>query len=287
MPRYKSPLRYPGGKASLSRFLSDVLSSNGIKDGTYAEPYAGGAGAALELLMSERVQRVVLNDADPSVVAFWRAVLNSKEQLIRLIRDTPITIEEWKHQRDIYRKQRAHSRLKVAFATFYLNRCNRSGIIANGGPVGGLEQKGKWRLDARYNTEALIDRIERVHAYRDRITIYNLDAIEFLKSVTVRGRQLDSTLVYLDPPYYEKGCQLYLNYYREQDHQMLARYLKSRSSLHWILTYDAVPQIRRLYQGCRKILFHPSYSARERTNGCELLIHRDDLTIPRKFLIAA
>jgi DNA adenine methylase len=287
MPRYNSPLRYPGGKASLSRFFSAVLKSNGMRGGTYVEAYAGGAGAALELLMSEHVQQIVLNDADPCVFAFWDAVLNSKEELVELIRETPITIDEWRRQRDIYREESVHSRLEVAFATFYLNRCNRSGIIANGGPVGGLAQDGNWNLDARYNRDDLISRIARIYALRDRITVYNLDAIHFLKTVTHRGRELDNTLVYLDPPYYLKGRQLYLSYYRERDHRTLASYLTSRKSLHWILTYDAVPRIRHLYRDCHTIQFCLSYSARERRTGHELLIYRDDLIIPHRHLLAA
>jgi DNA adenine methylase len=287
MPRYKSPLRYPGGKASLATFFSDVLTANGIEDGIYVEPYAGGAGAALDLLMSDQVQRVVLNDADPCIFAFWCAVLHSKERLVKLIRDTPVTIEEWKRQRDIYRRQSAYSRVRVAFATFYLNRCNRSGIIANGGAVGGLAQAGAWRLDARYNKEDLISRIELIHEYRDRISVYNLDAIKFLQAVTRPCGDLNRTLVYLDPPYYVKGCQLYLSYYQDSDHQGLARYLTSRRSLRWILTYDAVPQISDLYRECHKTQFHLSYSARERRSGCEFLIYRDDLIIPRQHLMVA
>lgn len=286
MPSYpKSPLRYPGGKASLYKFLADVLSSNGMKDGTYVEPYAGGAGAALELLFSEHVDRIILNDVDPCIFAFWDAVLRNNDQLVDLIRQTPITIEEWIRQREIYRSQAMHPRLNVAFATLYLNRCNRSGIIANAGPIGGFGQE-KWTIDARYNRQDLINRIERIHLYRERILVYNMDAIEFLKSVMRLGRQLDSTLIYLDPPYYLKGCRLYLNYYEHSDHAKLARYLKGRASLHWILTYDEVPEIQGLYKDCHQILFHPSYSAHTRRDGRELLIHRGDLIIPRQSLAA-
>jgi len=285
MPNPKSPLRYPGGKASLSVFLSEVLDQNGIKDGAYAEPYAGGAGAALELLMAEHVQQIILNDADPCVFSFWHAVLNQTEELIRLIRETPVTIDEWRHQREVYRQHTRHPRLSVAFATFYLNRCNRSGIIANGGPIGGLAQEGEWTLDARYNTEELISRIERIHFYGDRITLYNLDAIDFLRTVMPRGRHLDNTLIYLDPPYYLKGCQLYLNYYAHQDHARLATYLMGRRSLRWLLTYDAVPQVETLYSGCHQVEFYLSYSAHTRKEGRELLIHRDDLVVPLDSLV--
>lgn len=149
MSKAHSPLRYPGGKSVLSDLLADAIALNGLQDGVYVEPYAGGAGAALALLFGEHVQSIVLNDADPCVYAFWDAVLNKKDDFIRRINETPVSIEEWQHQRDIYRNQQRHSRIKVAFASFYLNRCNRSGIMVNGGPIGGIGQSGKWKIDAR------------------------------------------------------------------------------------------------------------------------------------------
>lgn len=261
MPIANSPLRYPGGKAVLSDFLGDVLAINGLQDGIYVEPYAGGAGAALNLLFAEHVQRIVLNDADPCVFAFWNAILHRKGDFIRRLQETPVTIDEWKRQREIYRQQTRHSRIKVAFASFYLNRCNRSGIIVNGGPIGGLEQTGKWKVDARFNRNELLRRIEKIHLYRDRIDVYNMDAIEFLNNVIGRFDCLDNTLIYLDPPYYVKGSQLYLNHYRHEDHSRLATFLRQQANFRWLLTYDNVPEISKLYQDCQCTPFNLSYSA--------------------------
>lgn len=275
-----SPLRYPGGKAVLSDFLANVLDINDLQDGTYIEPYAGGAGAALNLLFGEHVQRIILNDADPCVYAFWNAVLNRKNDLIRRLRDTPITIDAWKQQRDIYRNQYRHSRIQVAFASFFLNRCNRSGIIVNGGPIGGYEQLGRWKLDARYNKEELIRRIEKIYLYRDRISFYNMDAIDFLKKVVVKSADIDKMLIYLDPPYYVKGSELYLNHYGPEDHARLASFIRQRADINWVITYDDVPEIRRLYRGCKCIPFQLNYSASKQKVGNELLIHRRGFSIP-------
>ncbi len=278
-----SPLRYPGGKAVLSDFLADVLAVNGLQDGTYVEPYAGGSGAALNLLFAEHVQRIILNDADPCIFAFWNSILNLKDNFINRIQKTPVTIEEWKRQREIYKNHTNHSQIKVAFATFYLNRCNRSGIIVNGGPVGGFEQTGKWKLDARYNKDELIRRIEKIYLYRDRIDVYNMDAIEFLKHVVCQFAALDNMLVYLDPPYYVKGCQLYLNYYRHEDHAQLSEFIKQQSLFHWIMTYDDAPEINELYKDCSFIPFNLRYSAYRSRTGYELLIHPRDLIVPLNF----
>lgn len=275
-----SPLRYPGGKAVLSDFLADVLVLNGVQDGTYVEPYAGGAGAALKLLFAEHVQRVILNDADPCVFAFWNAVLNRKGDLLRRIRETPVTIDVWKRQREIYRQQARHSRIKVAFASFFLNRCNRSGIMVNGGPVGGFNQTGKWKLDARYNKDELVRRIEKIHFYRGRVEVHNMDAIEFLKSLIARSNTLDNVLVYLDPPYYVKGSKLYLNHYRHEDHAQLAAFITQQTTLRWLMTYDNVAEIQELYQDCQRVPFSLSYSAHSRRMGSEVLIHGSNLVVP-------
>lgn len=279
MPIVHSPLRYPGGKSVLSDLMADVISLNNLHDGVYIEPYAGGGGAALALLFGEHVNRIVLNDADPCIYAFWDAVLHRKEDLIRRIQETPININEWQHQRNIYRNHHRYSRIKVAFASFYLNRCNRSGIIANGGPIGGMAQVGKWKLDARYNRDELIRRIEKIHLYRDRIEIHNLDAIDLLSNVVGYSDNLNKTLVYLDPPYYVKGSSLYLNYYSSDDHAQLAALIKRQTGYRWLMTYDNVHEIRELYKECNASPFDLRYSAHTSRLGSELLIWSPNLSV--------
>jgi DNA adenine methylase len=264
----------------LASCLAEVLALNGIRDGTYVEPYAGGAGAALALLYAERVQRIVLNDIDSRLCAFWRAALTQRDEMVRLVERTKVSIQEWKRQRTIYRHPNGHSKLGVAFAVLFLNRCNRSGIVSNGGPIGGIAQAGKWKLDARFNRHTLIRRLDRLHAYSERIEVHNLDAQNFLSKVMPHRCRPEETLVYLDPPYYMKGDSLYLNYYRHDDHAKLARYITERLRYPWVLTYDNVEPVRQLYRGCPSIPFRLPYSARSRAVGEELLIHQAGLLLP-------
>ena len=280
MPFADSPLRYPGGKSALTPFFADVLRMNGLLDGVYVEPFAGGAGVGLALLYSELVGRVILNDADPCIYAFWQVILKRTDAFLNLLREVPVTIDEWRRQRAIYRSPKAHSQIRVALATFYLNRCNRSGIIVNGGPVGGWKQDGLWRLDARFHKDDLADRIERISLYRDRITMHNLDALDFLRRVVKSTCDLDHTLVYLDPPYYAKGKELYLNHYSHEDHAELARYVKRQGRLKWVLTYDDVPQVHSLYPSRAKKQFSLAYSASGRKRGREILIWADGVGVP-------
>ena len=280
MPEFGSPLRYPGGKTTLGHFLGEVITLNGIQDCVYAEPFAGGAGAALSLLYSEHVSRILINDADPCVFAFWDSVLNQPGRFLSLLAETPLTIDEWRRQRNIYRTPKRHSRLRLGFATFFLNRCNRSGIIMNAGPIGGIAQKGKWKIGARFNRQELRRRIEKILAYRERIEVSNQDAIDFLRNDISPLARKGPVFVYLDPPYYAKGQLLYLNAYEHDDHVRLAKFIRERGEFKWIVSYDNVVKINKIYHGCRRVSFDLAHTAYMRRNGKEILIHDDSLSIP-------
>lgn len=279
-PVFASPLRYPGGKAGFTPLLAEIIARNQLGGCTYAEPFAGGAGAALSLLYAERVSRIMINDLDPHLGAFWRSVLDETDAFVRLMSRTKPTIAEWRRQRAIYQRPARHSQLRVGFATFFLNRCNRSGIIANGGPIGGLDQRGAWGIDARWNPEALESRVRKIAAYRDRIEFFEMDARAFLTEKVV-PRSRSPVFVYLDPPYYKKGPQLYLNASSHDDHERLARYLVRLAKFKWVTSYDDAEEIRRMYRGVKVKMFDLTYTARARSVGHEILIHKDGLDVPR------
>jgi DNA adenine methylase len=274
-----SPLRYPGGKAVLADFLGATIEANGIRECVYAEPYAGGAGAAINLLLEGKVERVILNDADRNVWAFWRAVLDRTNEFLAMVDKVPVTVDEWRRQREVYQSRRG-SILAKGFAAFFLNRCNRSGILTNGGVIGGLTQQGKWKIDARYNRIELRRRIERIAAYAENIVVTNLDALYFLKTHVISVPDRERFFVYLDPPYYVKGSELYLNYYEPKDHTALAKVLRKIRDVHWLVTYDNVPEIQRLYAWGKVEPFSLRYSAHTSRDGGELVISNHGLNVP-------
>ena len=100
--RFDSPLRYPGGKASLSTLLCQVIKLNDLSGCSYYEPFAGGAGAALRLLRESVVSELYLNDLDYRIFSFWNAVLNETERFVDAIMTVPVSIEEWKRQQHVY-----------------------------------------------------------------------------------------------------------------------------------------------------------------------------------------
>lgn len=280
-----TPLRYPGGKACLAPALTAVMDANNLDWPVMAEPYAGAAGASLELLFAERVRSILINDLDYRIYSFWWAALNHTDEFIKRIDSVSLSIREWKRQRDVYRNPRKHRRFDVGFATFYLNRTNRSGILINGGPIGGIKQKGTWKLNARFTRETLIDRVERIVAYRERIVISNLDALRFIRQLE-RDYADTPLFIYLDPPYYEKGADLYLSNYEHEDHVAVGKALRGCKHRHWALTYDDVPAIRKIYSGCRVRPFNLRYTAQRRRQGEELFIVPKKLILPPRLLSA-
>lgn len=271
-----SPLRYPGGKAKLYDYFCALISRNDFFDQTYCEPYAGGAGLALKLLSTGFVRRIALNDIDPSIFSFWRAALTRSEEFCDLIEKTPITIAEWHRQKAIWQAQDICDELALGFATFFLNRTNRSGIIEGAGPIGGYAQEGFWRLDVRFNKKQLISQLQAIASFRRQITISNLDAMEF---AAARFSEPD-TFCYFDPPYYVKGSKLYRNFYVHEDHCEIRDLLLSQRDARWVVSYDDVKEIREIYAALLPVTYALNYTAGTKTTGSEVMYFSDTVSVP-------
>jgi len=263
---YCSPLRYPGGKNLIFDFISATIRNNGLIGIDYAEPYAGGAGLALRLLFNEYVSKIFINDLDPAIYSLWKIILDEPDRFCSWIEDVPLTIEEWKKHKQIQSEINKHSLDEIAKSTFYLNRTNVSGVI-KGGVIGGLDQKGKYKINARFNRSSLISKVQDISNYRSRITLSNLDGIKFVEKMNRRSKQ---TLIYLDPPYYQKGSRLYMNYYIDKDHAKLAEKIKTLSA-PWITSYDNHEFIKSLYPSFKKYSYKISQNTSNRI-GDEILI---------------
>lgn len=284
MSRFASPLRYPGGKACLFDLARLFLSRNSLSQRSYAEPYSGGCGLALSLLFEGHVTQIHLNDLDRGVWAFWEAVLTETDALVKLIEETEVTVSEWERQRSIQARKADADILELGFSTFFLNRTNRSGIIHSGGIIGGKAQAGEWKLDCRFNKADLTTRIRRVAKYAGRIKLYNEDAETFLGRVG--GPIPANSVLYIDPPYYEKGSQLYRNSYKRGDHERIAAKLAELSA-PWFLTYDNVEPIQELYRAYSSVELDIGYSVQTKRRGSELLVVAPGLMLPVSELAVA
>jgi len=282
-----TPLRYPGGKGKLAAYVKSLLKTNNLLDGEYVEPYCGGAAVGLELLFHEYVSRIHINDISKPVWAFWKSVLDYTDELCKLVRDTPLTVRTWDKQKRIFASPKQASTLELGFATFYLNRTNRSGVL-NGGVIGGRDQSGKWKIDARFNRQELIFRIESIARLRDRIRLTRMDAMKFLAA---KAESLpERTLIFLDPPYFEKGRDLYYDFYEPNDHaaiyNMLVGALKAK---RWIVSYDNVTPIRKMYKERQRLVYEVGYSTRYARAGAEVMffsdmVQKSPLTGPLKLI---
>jgi DNA adenine methylase len=275
--RLYSPLRYPGGKAPFAPFIAKLMQVNGLEGGHYLEPYAGGAGVALDLLFQGHASHIHINDADPAVFAFWVSVTQHTVELLELLASTPITIAEWFKWRSILREDFRASLVEKGFATLFMNRTNRSGIL-KAGVIGGKSQEGAYKLDARFKKDVIAARIVEIARRAKDITVYNDDSLVLLKRC--KDFLPKESLIYLDPPYYVKGKGLYRNYYEHDDHIAIAKTIKAKGFKRpWVVSYDNTEEIREMYQLVNTKTYGLNYTAQRRYVGSEVMFFSQDLIV--------
>jgi len=273
-----TPLRYPGGKQRLTPFIREVLIANDLFGCDYAEPYAGGAGVGIALLLAGDVARIHLNDADPCIRAFWKTATEHTDALCRFIEDVELSVEEWLRHREVVRHPLDHDVFELGCSTFYLNRCNRSGVLG-GGLIGGLKQVGTWLMDARFNRSTLVARIKDIGRVADKVLVTGLDAEEFATS-WAKNYFADDTLIYFDPPYFERAQSLYLNAYQPEDHTRVAGTIQQLVKHPWVVSYDEHDSIKVLYEARRTFVHELQYSASRAYKGSEIFVFSDRLQVP-------
>lgn len=218
------------------------------------------------------MKSVIINDYDIAIYSIWYAILNDTERFINDIINAKINIQEWEIQKNIYNKsleEKIYS-YDLAFATYFLNRTNRSGIIT-GGPIGGKNQNGKYKFDCRSNKSDLIRKIVRISDYKNKIQLYNMEANDFIDKIILRHNP-NEIFTFFDPPYYEQGKNLYTNFFKYEDHLNLQEKINNLSDYYWILTYDNKDEILSIYEDYSKYLYSINYSASNVRKAKEILI---------------
>lgn len=275
MPTTLSPLRYPGGKTQLYKFVKHTIENNELTNIIYCEPFCGGSGIAMSLLLSHDVDAVILNDFDIAIYSVWYAILNETAKLTKQIRETSITMDEWHRQQQVYMDAQINNlqeyNFNLAFATLFLNRTNRSGIVT-GGPIGGYDQDSKYSLDCRFNKNVLISKIEDIAKMKDSIRLYHLDAKDLINQVLMQEDRRN-LFVYFDPPYYKEGQHLYKNFFDDAAHVQLAEAIQEMDEYKWITTYDNEDRIKKIYKDYEIHEYRIQYSANKTRKEIELLFH--------------
>ncbi|MNM21183.1 D12 class N6 adenine-specific DNA methyltransferase [compost metagenome] len=281
-----TPLRYPGGKGRFAPYVAEIMRANDLSGGHYLEPYAGGAGVALILLFDGIASDVHINDADPAIRDFWIAATRHTSTLIQMVESEPVTMEAWHHWRSVLFGSTETDLVGRGFATLFMNRTNRSGIL-KAGVIGGKAQAGEYKLDARYMRDALAARIAKIGEYSKHIHVYGEDALALLARCA--DFLPERSLIYLDPPYYIKGQGLYRNFYEHDDHLAIARQLQSPNFPRpWIVSYDDAPEIRAMYAPSQGMGYGLRYTAHSRYIGSEVMFFGDKLkNVPTNLPVAA
>lgn len=274
-----SPLRYPGGKSDFFGVARSILQNARISGVHVVEPYAGSAAVSLGLLDWGIAKSVTLLERDPLLYAFWHCVFNDSSELIARFQELPITIDTWEQTRPLLSldKPDANRLVDLALAALFLNRANFSGIL-NAGPIGGRNQRSKYKIDCRTNKDAIIARLLALSMLSPNVEVEFGDAVEWINR-NKRG----NFFVYLDPPYFVKGALLYRYFYNLKDHRDLARALAS-SKFNWLLSYDDDPVIEYLYENFHVCRIGFQYSVHSPKSHSELLISNFSHFLPPEYV---
>lgn len=280
MPTTYTPVRYPGGKTKIYPLVKSILEANNLLGCAYSEVFAGGAGLAIKLLLKGDVSNITINDYDRAVYCMWNAIVNEPEEMCMFIDSAKLTPETWLGHREVYRNRDTEDPLTLAKSTFYLNRTNVSGILG-GGLIGGMDQSGTYKMNARFNRETLKRKIKIISEQSNRITVTHLDAEEFID----RKLQSSDEFAYFDPPYVQKGPGLYESSFDKKKHRSLAQKI-SNCPCKWLVTYDADELVEELYAGFSQSELDINYTAntRIRTIGREKVILGPSLEWPEELL---
>ena len=148
------------------------------------------------------------------------------------------------------------------------------GGVIKGGIIGGIGQTGKYKIDARFNKPGLIQKIQKISAFKGAITVENMDAAYLLSSDYLKA--YSNVFLNIDPPYVEQGSHLYINAFDDDQHKSLSRVIKALS-YPWILTYNKCSLVEELYSefGCESVFLR--YSISKNVQSSEYLFYCDQL----------
>lgn len=280
--KFHSPLRYPGGKRRLVPYVAAAIEANNLKPDLFVEPFAGGASVSLELLATDRVERIALADTDPMIAGFWHTVFDTGPNgeknfrwLLRQVENCDLDLATW----DRMKTTRWRALHTLGFAGLYLNRTSFNGsLYRSAGPIGGRSQSGTYTVGARFPREKLVKRLEACREFADKVEFVRCDdAMRVVKSArALARREAWEAFFYFDPPFWAKAKWLYSTWFSHLEHGELAQQLVFLRE-PYLLSYDKADEIAELYErhvakGAHLVDVELYYSGQNRVAGHEYVI---------------
>lgn len=245
--------RYPGGKSKLrQQIIKQLVKDIDLSTIQYREPFFGGGSIGLTLVKEHKsINNIWINDFDVGISCLWTAVIQHPKALkdrIMAFKPHVKYFNEFKLELlSLDRLPDNDKRLvDIGFKKLAIHQISYSGLgTKSGGPLGGVEQKSKYKIDCRWSPpyickklDALTAKFNTLHVHDNRCT-----KVDFQTMIEDDAKK---ALIYLDPPYYDKGNDLYQCGFAKEDHERLSVALK-KTKHTWVLSYDDVPEIRKLY----------------------------------------
>jgi len=275
----QSPFRFPGSKQNLIDYFTGIIKQNLLFRCDFYETHAGGASLSLGLLERGVIARTTLVERDPLIYAFWKSLTDKPDELCRRVERLVPNLETWKYQQKYLQPgaERRYSVLEMGAACLFLNRTSFSGILG-AGPIGGKTQSSEYAVGCRFNKDRLAAQIKEIAKYRKLITAVSSDAVSYIRARRARLER-ETSLVYLDPPYFLQGRRLYRYHYELTDHQRLAA-AACDLRCPWIVSYDDHETIHQLFAKQKIVPIFLNYAVKQSRKVQELLISNIDLREP-------
>jgi len=232
-------LRYPGGKSRgpWSELIVETVKAQ-YDGGTFGELFFGGGAITFKLLKLGVLESILINEIDPSLARLWNAVIKTPCRLRSGVRAVKPSVDLFLRAKD-----RVLRGVGSGLEAMIVNRMSYGGRGVKANPQGGLKQDSEYKIDCRWKPEALCRNISTCSRLLNSVDIVGGKCHSEDYSIWLNSPHL----MYLDPPYWEKGEGLYLHSFDEEEHERLRRELGHR--INWILSYNNVPETQLMYNG--------------------------------------
>ena len=255
-----SILRYPGGKTRAVKTLLPILKGSEV----LISPFFGGG--SLEFAFANAGGTVHGCDFFKPVANFWQQVKENPQSVAcEVAKYLPLAKE------DFYMLQQRHMAttdpVEMAAQFYVLNRSSFSGSTLSGG----------MSPEHRRFTVSSIKRLDDF--VMPRVEVTNADMFDWLPTVLRKyARRKDTTIVYLDPPYWIEGDSLYGDKgstHKGFDHVALAKMLKAldKRGIKWLLSYNNSDEVKNMYAGYKQTEPQWSYGMSKDKSAKELLVY--------------